>query len=93
LFLGQGATYAINGGETCEFDSSDALICSSTAGNWMSATSMGFGLGRDLSATTDHDLAWHIRPLAILWAPYNSGVAPVFMIEVGVRHSWLSGGK
>ncbi|MFT5584879.1 MAG: hypothetical protein ACI9VR_002467 [Cognaticolwellia sp.] len=49
LFIGQGATSAINHGETRELDSSDALICSRLPGNWMSATSIGFGLGRELS--------------------------------------------
>jgi hypothetical protein len=92
LLLGQGVTYAINDGETCEFDSSDDLVCSNLAGNWMSATTLGFGLGRDLSVTSDRDLAWHIRPSTILWAPYNSGFAPVFMVELGVRRAWQSGG-
>jgi len=90
LFVGQGATYAINAGRTYSFDDSGELQGSALAGNLMSATSVGFGLGRDLSRRKKGgpDLTWYVRPTATIWAPYNSGVAPVLTIELGVRRAW-----
>jgi hypothetical protein len=81
--LGQGATYAINAGKTYVFDDSGEITSSRLAGRLMSATSIGFGLGR-----TRSELAWHIRPTLTMWAPYNSGIAPVFTVEIGVRRTW-----
>ncbi len=92
-FVGQGVTYAINAGTTYEFDENDELVGSALAGRWMSATSIGFGLGRDLARSRGVDLAWHLRPTMTVWAPYNAGVAPVFTVELGVRRAWFSGGE
>ena len=92
LFVGQGVTYAINAGVTYEFDDQGELVGGALAGRWMSATQLGFGIGRDLSVTRDLDLAWHVRPAMTVWAPYNSGVAPVFSFELGVRRAWFSRG-
>ncbi len=92
-FVGQGVTYAINDGMTYEFDDSGELVGSALAGRWMSASSVGFGVGRDLSRTRGIDLAWHLRPTMTVWAPYNTNVAPVFTVELGVRRSWFSGGE
>ena len=82
LFVGQGITYAINAGITYSFDQSGTLQGSRLAGRWMSATQVGFGLGRDRS---DTDMAWHVRPTLMVWAPYNDTIAPVFLLEMGVR--------
>lgn len=82
--VGQGATYAINAGLTYAFDDSGELTSSRLAGQLMSATSLGLGIGRD----TDAALAWHLRPTLTLWAPYTSGIAPVFTIELGIRRAW-----
>ncbi len=91
-FIGQGLTYAINAGTTYEFDDDGELVGSAMAGNWMSASSVGVGLGRDLSRSRGVDLAWHIRPTMTVWAPYNAGVAPVFTVELGVRRAWFDRG-
>lgn len=85
LFVGQGATYAFNANPTYELSASGKLEKVPLAGHWMSATSMGFGLGRDLSRAGGPDLAWHLRPTLTIWAPYSTGAAPVFTVEVGVR--------
>ncbi len=91
-FVGQGVTYAINAGTTYEFDADGELAGSALAGNWMSATSVGFGVGRDLSRTRGVDLAWHLRPTMTVWAPYNAWIAPVFTLELGLRRAWFDGG-
>ena len=84
-FLGQGATYAINAGLTYSFDDSGTLTSSRLAGQLMSATSLGFGIGR---TPADADIAWHVRPTLMIWAPYTSGIAPVATIEIGIRRAW-----
>lgn len=85
FLLGQGVTYAINAGMTYSFDDSGTLQGSRLAGNWMSASRVAVGVGRDRSAAGGADLAWHARPTVTLWTPYNTGVAPIFSLEVGVR--------
>lgn len=92
-FVGQGVTYAINAGTTYEFDDDGDLVGSALAGHWMSASSVGFGVGRDLSRTRGLGLAWHLRPTMTVWAPYNAGVAPVFTLELGVRRAWFFRGE
>lgn len=84
-FVGQGATYAINAGLTYSFDDSGELTSSRLAGQLMSATSLGGGIGRGIAG--DADLAWHLRPTLTLWTPYTSGIAPVFTIELGIRRA------
>ena len=91
LFIGQGVTYAINAGTTYEYDGSGELTGSRLAGHLMSATSIGVGLGYTPKAPRRDHLAWHVRPTVTIWAPYNSGIAPVATIEGGVR--WGTGGK
>ncbi|MEL6342169.1 MAG: hypothetical protein AAFV53_03490 [Myxococcota bacterium] len=86
LFIGQGLTYAINAGFTYRFDG-DTLDRSLLAGRAMSATSFGFGFGRDLrkKPRSNLELTWHARPTVTIWSPYNSGGAPVLTLELGVR--------
>ena len=87
--VGQGATYAINAGLTYSLDDSGELTSSRLAGQLMSATSLGFGIGRDTDGAAA--LAWHLRPTLTIWAPYTSGIAPVFTIEIGIRRTWGEG--
>ena len=85
VLVGQGATYANNAGLTYSFDDSGALTSSRLAGQLMSATSLGLGIGHDTAGAT---LAWHLRPTLTVWAPYTSGIAPVATIELGLRRAW-----
>ena len=87
-FFGQGATYAINAGLTYSFDDRGELTSSRLAGQLMSATSAGFGIGRTRARAGGAALAWHLRPTLTVWAPYTSGIAPVATIEIGVRRVW-----
>ena len=91
MFVGLGATYAINAGTTYAFDDSGELTGSALAGNLMAAVSAGVGIGRTPKAPRPGNFAWHLRPTVTIWAPYTSGVAPVFTLEAGVR--WGTGGK
>lgn len=88
-FVGQGATYAINAGRTYSFDGDGELQGNRMAGRLMSATSVGFGVGREIPRTA---LAWHVRPTVTFWAPYLDGAAPVITLEFGVRQAWPFGG-
>lgn len=90
VVLSQGVTYAVNAGVTYGFQG-DELRGSRLAGRTMSATSMGFGVGRDLNKARGVGLAWHVRPTMTIWAPYNTAIAPVFTVEFGVRRAWLPG--
>ncbi|MCB9743581.1 MAG: hypothetical protein H6740_13355 [Alphaproteobacteria bacterium] len=88
VFIGQGATWAFNAGVTYHFDDAGELVGSRLAGRLMSATSVGMTVGRDLSRKGGPELAWHVRPTATFWAPYNAGFAPVLTLEIGVRRTW-----
>ena len=85
VLLGQGVTYAINAGVTYTLQPNGQLEGSRLAGNWMSASSVALGFGRDLSAKGTRDISWHARPTLTLWTPYTTGVAPIFSLELGTR--------
>ena len=82
LLAGMGGTRMFRASPTYTFVDG-ALERVRFAGQWGWMPSAAVGIG-GLLPGRDH-LRWFVRPTVLIQAPYNSGAAPFFVAEIGVR--------
>jgi len=84
--IGIGYQARINAGTTYVVEDDGSVNEKKVAGRSYLTAQLGLGLGQDLYVKKQIPVAWHVRPYAVFWMPYNTTAIPSFDLELGITY-------